>query len=100
MSEEHQVATQLRRYEVDPERLDDLVAWFPKIVKVREQYGFTVDFAYADRQNSQFVWAVSHPGDYDAALAEYEKSPERAAAFEGFVSPVTKMHLAMVESAI
>ncbi len=94
------MATQLRRYEVDPERLDELVAWFPKIVKVREQYGFTVDVAYADRENHQFTWSVSHPGDFEAALAEYERSPERAAAFEGFVSPVTKMYVSMVEPAI
>jgi len=67
------MATQLRRYEVE---------------------------SYVDRENSQFVWSVSHPGDYDAALAEYNDSPERAAAFEGFISPVTKMHLSMVDSAI
>jgi hypothetical protein len=94
------MATQLRRYEVEPDRLDDLANWFPNIVKVREKYGFIVDFAYVDRENSQFVWSVSHPGDYDAALAEYNDSPERAAAFEGFISPVTKMHVSMVDSAI
>lgn len=94
------MTTQLRRYEVDPDRLDDLVEWFPTIVKVREQFGFTVDFAYADRENNQFIWAVSHPGDYDEALARYNDSPERAAAFEGFESPVTKMHVAMVDQVI
>lgn len=94
------MATQLRRYEVDPDRLDDFVAWFPKIVEVRKRYGFTVDFAYADRENSQFIWSVSHPGDFEAALADYEQSPERAAAFEGFVSPVTKLHVSMVEPTI
>ncbi len=94
------MTTQLRRYEVEPDRLQDLVDWFPTIVKVREQFGFTVDFAYADRENSQFIWSVSHPGDYDAALALYENSAERAAAFENFSSPVTKMHVAMVDVTI
>jgi len=91
------MATQLRRYEVAEGQLDRLVEWFPTIVAVREQYGFTVDFAFADRENNQFVWCVSHPGDYEAALAVYDKSPERAAAFEGFESPVTGMHVAMVD---
>lgn len=94
------MATQLRRYEVDPARLNELVEWFPTIVKVREKFGFTVDFAYADHENNQFIWSVSHPGDYEAALAVYNDSPERAAAFEGFASPVTKMHVSMVEVAI
>lgn len=94
------MATQLRRYEVDPARLNEMVEWFPKIVEVRKKFGFTVDFAYADHENSQFIWSVSHPGDYEAALAEYNDSPERAAAFEGFTSPVTKMHVSMVEVAI
>ncbi|MCP5029467.1 MAG: hypothetical protein GY929_24615 [Actinomycetia bacterium] len=97
------MAVQLRRYEVEPGRLDDLVAWFPKIIPVRQQYGFTVDFAYADHDNNQFVWAVSHPGsveDYEAAMKSYDTSPERAAIFEGFNSPVKAMTVAFVDSAL
>jgi hypothetical protein len=40
-------------------------------------------FAYADRQNNEFVWAVSHDGYFDAVVEEYQTSPERPAAFEG-----------------
>ena len=95
------MATQLRRYEVAEGGLDRLVEWFPRIVPVRAKFGFTVDFAYADRENNQFVWSTSRPGDvasFEAAVAEYNDSPERAAAFEGFESPVTAMHVAMVDS--
>ena len=94
------MATQLRRYEVKPGMLDQLVEWFPTIVQAREKYGFTVDFAFADRERNQFVWAVSHPGDFDGALEEYNSSPERAAAFEGQPPMVDEMHLAMVDTVV
>ncbi len=97
------MAVQLRRYEVEPGRLGELVEWFPKIVAVREQYGFSVEFAYADHENDQFVWAVSRPGsveDYEAAMGPYETSPERAAAFEQINSPVKGMTIAFVDSAL
>jgi hypothetical protein len=94
------MATQLRRYEVAEGGLDKLIEWFPTIAKVREQYGFTIDSVVADRENNEFVWVVSHPGDFDAALETYNASPERAAAFEGFASPVQEMHVAMVETVL
>ena len=40
--------TQLRRYEVEKGRLTELADWFPTIAAVREKYGFTIEFAYAD----------------------------------------------------
>lgn len=94
------MATQLRRYEVADGQLDELVDWFPKLVPVRERYGFTVNFAYADRETNQFVWSVSHPGDFAAAEQEYNASPERAEAFVGFNDPLTAMHVAMVDVVI
>ncbi len=95
------MATQLRRYTVaDEAGLERLCEWFPKIAEVRKGFGFTVDFAYADKENLQFVWATSHTGDFDASLATYNDSPERAAAFEGFDSPVTGMVVAMVDQVV
>ena len=92
------MATQLRRYSISDEAgLDRLAAWFPTVAAVREQYGFTIDSILVDRENLEFVWVVSHPGDFDAALEVYNASPERAAAFDGFESPVDEMHLSMVE---
>tara|TARA_Y100000590_G_scaffold360116_1_gene416246 strand:- start:4420 stop:4713 length:294 start_codon:yes stop_codon:yes gene_type:complete len=97
------MTAQLRRYEVEAGQMDRLVEWFPTIAAVRDQYGFTIEAAYADTENSEFVWIVSYPGDieaFEAALADYNDSPERAAAFDGFNSPVTKMHLSYVAKAL
>ena len=94
------MATQLRRYEVTEGELDRFIEWFPKILPVREKYGFNVNFAYADRDNNEFVWSVSHPGDFEAAEAVYSESPERTAAFEGFDNPVIGLHVAMIEEVI
>lgn len=91
---------QLRRYELTDGAMDAFVAWFPSIVGVRAQYGFTVEFAYADPGTNQFVWAVSHAGDeaaFKAAEAVYSDSPERAACFAGQPKRVDAMHLAMVQ---
>ncbi len=95
------MTTQLRRYTVaDEAGLDRLVAWFPKLMPVRERYGFTVDWAYADRANLQFVWSVSHPGNFEAALADYEPSPERREAFDGFDNPITEMVVGFVDQIV
>jgi antibiotic biosynthesis monooxygenase (ABM) superfamily enzyme len=81
--------TQLRRYTIEPGRMDDFLAWWPSILGPREQYGFRVAFAHADDENNQFVWAVEHDGDFDSAEAVYMASPERAAAFESNPMVVT-----------
>lgn len=94
------MATQLRRYEVVEGGLDRLVEWFPKIVSVREKYGFTVNFAYADRETNQFVWSVSHPDDFSGAEAVYNDSPERTEAFKGFDNPVATLHVTMVDEVV
>ena len=91
---------QLRRYEIVPGEMDAFLAWFPNIVPVREKYGFKIEFAYADRDKNEFVWAVSHDGDFDAAFALYNDSAERAAVFVGQPTRVTTMHLGMVEAAV
>ena len=31
------------------------IEWFPSVVVARQRYGFKVLFAYADRQNNEFV---------------------------------------------
>lgn len=88
---------QLRRYELVPGEVDDFVAWFPAIIPAREKYGFRVLFAYLDREHDEFVWAVSHDGDFEAALETYNASPERAAVFAGQPQRVAKMYLAYVD---
>jgi hypothetical protein len=87
---------QLRRYQISPGEMDAFVEWWPALLPVREQYGFDVLFAYVDESTNQFVWAVSHEDDFDAAEKVYLDSPERAAVFadvprrvdESFISKV------------
>ena len=95
------MATQLRRYEIVEGRMDEFLAAFPRMIPVRNQYGFSVDFAYADRDNNQFVWSTTHEGGVDAfkaAEAVYADSPERAVALEALRGLVDKAHVAMVET--
>ena len=95
------MTTQLRRYDIaDKAGLDRLVAWFPKLIPVREKYGFSVDWAFADYENLQFIWSVSHDGDFDAAMVEYDPSPERAGAFAGFDNPITGMKVGFVDRVV
>lgn len=97
------MATQLRRYEIAEGRMDDFLVFFPSMLPVRTQFGFTVDFGYVDRENNQFVWSTSHEGDVDAfkaAEATYSTSPERLEAVKGAAGIVEKMHVSMVEHAV
>jgi hypothetical protein len=91
---------QLRRYEVVEGQMDDLLTWFPTIIAARAKFGFKVEFMYADREANELTWAVSHPGDFDAAFELFAASPERAAAFEGQPARVSTMHVAMVDTII
>jgi len=78
--------TQLRRYEIRPELMDDFVSWWKQtLVPVRIQLGFSVEFAFVDPQHSEFIWAVSVPGDRADFLQvqdRYTISAERARALE------------------
>ena len=94
---------QLRRYVIEPGRMDDFLAWFPAVLPVREQYGFRVLFALADREHEIFNWAVAFDGD-EAAFTEgaetYNASPERAAAFEAFPYCISSMELCFAEDSL
>ncbi len=98
-----QPTVQLRRYLVEPGRMDDFLAWFPNLLPVREQYGFRVLFAVAEREHDTFTWAVAFDGD-EAAFTErvetYNASPERAAAFETFPGCITSMEIGFAEDVL
>ena len=90
---------QLRRYEIEPGRMADHVAWFPTIRAVREKYGYKVLFALADAEHGVFTWAVAIDGDMEAFLAVdavYNESTERAAAFATNPKVVTSLGLTFV----
>lgn len=94
------MTTQLRRYEIEPGKLDEFVEWFHTLVPARAHYGLTLDFAYADHENSQFVWSTSYDGDlaaFKAVEETYHDSPERVAAYGDYKPPVTKLHVCFVD---
>jgi hypothetical protein len=94
---------QLRRYVFEPGRLPAFLDWFPALVPVREQHGFRVLFALADRDGGTFTWAVEHDGDRDAFRAAeqaYNASPERAAVFERFPDGIAEHLVGFAEDAL
>jgi hypothetical protein len=94
---------QLRRYQVEPGRLADFLAWFPGLTPVRAHYGFRLLFAYADEANHTFTWAVEHDGD-EAAFREveatYNASPERATVFETFPKCIANIEVGFVRNVL
>ena len=90
---------QLRRYQLEPGRTADFLAWFPTLRPVREQYGFRLLFALTDAEHDTFTWAVAHDGDETAfrqVEATYQASPERARAFETFPACVAATEIGFV----
>jgi hypothetical protein len=60
---------------------------------------FAIEFSYAIPETTEFVWAVSLPGDeqhFTAVEAEYLASPERAAAFDGQPTWTTQQVVGLV----
>ena len=88
---------QLRRYEIKPGEMDAFVAAWRGVVPVREQYGFTVAFAVIDRVQNEFVWAVTHVGDFASAEQAYYGSPERAALPANPADHIAVAHVELVE---
>lgn len=94
------MTTQLRRYEIEAGKLDEFVSWFGALIPARAGYGLTLDWAYADYENSQFVWSTSYDGsveEFRQVEATYNDSAERKAAYGGYKPPVTAHHVAFVE---
>ena len=87
---------QLRRYEVKPGELDAFVEIWRDLIAPRAKYGFSVRFAFLDDKASQFVWAVSHDGDFEAAEREYLESPERNEVLGRFGDRIEAVHVSMV----
>jgi len=82
--------------------MDDFLAFFPNMIPVRHQYGFSVDIGLVDRENNQFVWTSSYDGtveEFKAAEAIYSVSPERMAVVGGAKGIVANMNISMVDKA-
>ena len=67
----------LRRYHIKPGHWDEFMAMWLPITVIRQRFGFKIEFAYEDREQNIFTWAISHPGDLDEASARYYADPER-----------------------
>lgn len=94
---------QLRRYDVEPGRMADFLAWFPKLAPARAEYGFRLLFAYADDAHDTFTWAVEHDGDeaeFREVEAVYNASPERAAVFETYPACISRQQIGFVRSVL
>lgn len=88
---------QLRRYEIKLGEMDAFVAAWRDVLAVRAQYGFTVVFAVIDREQNEFVWAVTHDGDFASAEQAYYRSPERAALPANPADHISVAHVELVE---
>jgi hypothetical protein len=53
--------------------------------------------AWVDRENNRFVWVVSGPDDFEAAVKTYYDSPERQAVKPEPAAFIAEMDTAMVE---
>ena len=91
---------QLRRYEMKPGEMDAFVEAWRGAVVVRRQYGFSVVLAVVDEEHNEFVWVVSHDGDFAAAEQAYYASPERAALPVDPGSFIVTPHVTMVRPEI
>lgn len=87
---------QLRRYELAEGSMDAFVERWHDIVPVREQFGFRVLFAFADREANEFVWAVAHD-DFEAAQEPYSSSDERAAVVADLLPHLVASHVTFVD---
>jgi heme-degrading monooxygenase HmoA len=74
------VGVQLRHYPIKPGQMDRFLETFPKILAVRQTFGFRCIFAFADRKRNDFIICVE--GDFDEAEARYASSAELAAVEE------------------
>ena len=70
------MGVQLRHYPIKPGQMDRFLNTFPKILAVRETFGFRCLFAFADREKNDFIICIE--GDLDEAEARYAASPELA----------------------
>lgn len=89
---------QIRRYELDPQHLDEWLTFFPELTSVRATFGFRLLAAYLDRANHEFTWIVAHDRPFAEVEATYSVSPERTALFSGRPKFARAMHVAEVET--
>ncbi|HTW97339.1 MAG TPA: NIPSNAP family protein [Acidimicrobiales bacterium] len=88
-------AVQLRRYEIRPGELADFLKSWHELVPIRRRHGFSVVFAMASDDESEFVWAVRHEDDFEAAERKYYEDPERNEVGARVTPHVSQIHVTM-----
>lgn len=94
------MTTQLRRYEIEPEKMSDFIEWFQRLVPIRATHGLSLDWAYADRENDLFVWSTTYEGseaEFKSVEEAYNASPERSVVYQDYQKQVVKMTVSFVE---
>ena len=67
---------ELKRYKIKSGGWEQFYAIWTRIVAVRKRHGFNCLFAFEDKEQDMFTWAVSNE-DFDAACERYYADPER-----------------------
>ena len=91
-------SVQLRRYEIKPGEMAPFLEAMRARSRCASSTGSTVEFALVDDEHNEFVWAVSHDGDFADAEAAYYASPERAALPTNPADFIDVLHLTMVRA--
>ena len=92
---------QLRRYVIQKDRMDAfLKVWRESIVPLRHKHGFRVTGAWITQDRNEFVWLVTHDGDFAAAEARYYASPERGAISPSPSGSIAKSEVTFATSAL
>ncbi len=91
---------QFRRYELEPEGLDEFVAWvIETIIPIRAKMGYRVEWKYVDRSKSEFLWLVSAETtetEFELMDQAWMSSPERADAVRTMPKGLIKAHASFV----
>lgn len=69
--------TELKHYNIKPDSWEEFLGAWCRLVPIRRRFGFDVLFALVDKERNLFTWAISHPGDLEAAAKAYQEDPER-----------------------
>jgi hypothetical protein len=89
---------QLRNYTIKPGMMDEFVTWWQGLMPLRAPYGYRIVFAFADRANNQFLWAVEADKPFAELDPVWESAPERAEHFKSNPGAVASMVVTEPES--
>lgn len=88
---------QLRRYDIVAGNMDTFLEMWPRLLHSLERYGFTVPFALVDRAHNEFVWALSHDGDFATVEKAYKATAEHRALLVDIRPTMTGHQAGMVD---